>query len=230
MTHVDEVAIAERTRRLLAEIPRTVTVVAAAKTRTPAEVRAALGAGITAVGENYVQEAEKAQAALGRSAAKWHLIGHLQRNKAKAAVRLFDLIQTVDSLRLGEALDAASRAVGREMPILVEVNGGREPQKAGVWPEDALDLVRALDRLGALRVVGLMTMGPLAADPEAESGALRLAFRETRALFETLRRAPFERTRMEILSMGMSDSYSAAIAEGATMVRIGTSLFGPRGA
>jgi pyridoxal phosphate enzyme (YggS family) len=218
-------AIVGRTRAILAGIPPRVVVVAAAKTRTPDEVRATLAAGIRVVGENYVQEAEATQAAVGRSSADWHLIGHLQRNKAKAAVRLFDLIQALDSVRLAEAVDAASRAVGRVMPVLVEVNSARELQKSGALPEDVLDLVRALDRLEALRVVGLMTMGP--ALPNLEP--TRLAFRETRGLFETLRAMSFARATMDILSMGMSDSYQVAIEEGATMVRIGTALFGPRG-
>jgi len=217
-------SIEERARRLLSEIPPGVTVVAAAKMRTPDEVRAVLAAGVSIVGENYVQEAAAAQAAVSRAVARWHLIGHLQRNKAKDAVRLFDLIQTVDSVRLAEAVDAASRALGRIMPVLVEINSGRESQKAGALPEDAADFVRTLDRLEAIRVVGLMTMGPLVADPEA----LRPAFRETKRLFDGLSRLALERTKMQILSMGMSDSYRVAIEEGATMVRVGTALFGPR--
>jgi hypothetical protein len=217
-------SIEERARRLLSGIPADVVVVAAAKTRTPDEVRAVLAAGISIVGENYVQETEAAQAAVSRAAARWHLIGHLQRNKAKDAVRLFDLIQTVDSVRLAEAVDAASRAIGRVTPILVEVNSAREPQKSGVLPEDATDFVRALERLEAVRVVGLMTMGPLVADPEA----LRPAFRETKRLFDGLSRLALERARMQILSMGMSESYRVAIEESATMVRVGTALFGPR--
>ena len=221
---MDAAAISERARQVLAEIPPGVAVVAAAKTRTPEEIRAVLSAGITVIGENYVQEAAAAQAAVGRAAADWHLIGHLQRNKAKDAVRLFDLIHTVDSERLGEALDAASRAVGRVTPVLIEVNSAREPQKSGALPEDVPDLVRALDRLSSLRVAGLMTMGSLVADAEA----LRRAFRETRRLFDELKRDALARAKMEILSMGMSDSYRIAIEEKATMVRIGTALFGPR--
>jgi hypothetical protein len=217
-------SIEERARRLLSEIPPGVTVVAAAKTRTPDEVRAVLAAGISIVGENYVQEAHAVQDALGRGAAAWHLIGRLQRNKAKDAVRLFDLIQTVDSVRLAEAVDAASRALGRVTPILVEVNSAREPQKSGILPDDAADLVRALERLEAIRVVGLMTMGPLVADPEA----LRAPFRETKRWFDELGRNGLRHAQMQILSMGMSDSYRVAIEEGATMVRIGTALFGPR--
>jgi hypothetical protein len=217
-------SVEERARRLFSDIPAGVAVVAAAKTRTPDEVRAVLAAGISIVGENYVQETEAAQAAVGRAAARWHLIGHLQRNKAKDAVRLFDLIQTVDSVRLAEAVDAASRALGRVTPILVEVNSAREPQKSGVLPEDATDFVRTLERLEAIHVVGLMTMGPLVADLEA----LRPAFRETQRLFDKLSRLALERARMQILSMGMSESYRVAIEEGATMVRVGTALFGPR--
>jgi hypothetical protein len=217
-------SIEERARRLFSEIPPGVTVVAAAKMRTPDEVRAVLATGISIVGENYVQEAAAAQAAVSRAVAKWHLIGHLQRNKAKDAVRLFDLIQTVDSVRLAEAVDAASRALGRIMPVLVEINSGRESQKAGVLPEDAADFVRTLERLDAVRVVGLMTMGPLVTDPES----LRPAFRDTRRLFDGLSRLALERAQMQILSMGMSDSYRVAIEEGSTMVRIGTALFGPR--
>jgi PLP dependent protein len=224
MESMDTAAISERARQVLAEIPPSVAVVAAAKTRTPEEIHAVLSAGISIVGENYVREAAAAQAAVSRAAAQWHLIGHLQRNKAKDAVRLFDLIQTVDSERLGEALDAASRAVGRVTPVLIEVNSAREPQKSGALPEDVPDLVRALDRLSSLRVAGLMTMGPLVADAEA----LRRAFRETRRLFDELQQIPFERAAMDILSMGMSDSYRIAIEEKATMVRIGTALFGPR--
>jgi len=217
-------SIEERARRLLSEIPPGVTVVAAAKMRTPDEVRAVLAAGVSIVGENYVQEAASAQAAVSRAVARWHLIGRLQRNKAKDAVRLFDLIQTVDSVRLAEAVDAASRALGRIMPVLVEINSGRESQKAGALPEDAADLVRALERFEAVRVVGLMTMGPLVADPEA----LRPAFRETKRLFDELGRNGLRHAQMQILSMGMSDSYRVAIEEGATMVRVGTALFGPR--
>jgi hypothetical protein len=217
-------SIEERARRLFSEIPPHVTVVAAAKMRTPDEVRAVLAAGISIVGENYVQEAEAVQAAVSRAVAKWHFIGHLQRNKAKDAVRLFDLIQTVDSVRLAEAVDAASRTLGRIMPVLVEINSGREPQKSGILPEEATDLVRALERLDAVRVVGLMTMGPLVADPEA----LRPAFRETKRLFDDLGRTGPRHAQMQILSMGMSESYRVAIAEGATMVRVGTALFGPR--
>ncbi|MEW5825697.1 MAG: YggS family pyridoxal phosphate-dependent enzyme [Candidatus Bipolaricaulota bacterium] len=224
MTGIPGRSIGERVQYLLRSVPADVVVLAAAKLRTPDEIRAALDAGLGIIGENYVQEALAMQTALGRGGAEWHLIGHLQRNKAKDAVHAFDLIQTLDSMRLGGAVDAAARAAGRIMPVLVEVNSGREPQKAGVLPENAADLVQALDRLDALQVLGLMTMGPVVADPEA----LRTVFRDTRRLFETFARENFARARMSILSMGMSNSYRVAIEEGATMVRIGSALFGPR--
>ncbi len=217
--------IEERVHQVLAEIPAGVTVVAAAKTRTPDEIRAALAGGICAVGENYVRETEVAQSALGRRAAEWHLIGALQRNKARDAIRLFDLIQTVDSLRLAEKLDAEGRKIGRVVPILIEVNSGREPQKAGVFPEDVEEFAREIAGLASIEVCGLMTLGPALTEP----GALRPFFAETKRRFDALARLKIPNARMTILSMGMSDSYREAIWEGATMVRLGTALFGPRG-
>ncbi|MEN6370360.1 MAG: YggS family pyridoxal phosphate-dependent enzyme [Thermotogota bacterium] len=216
--------IEERVREVLGRIPARVAVVAAAKTRTPDEIRKALAGGIRAVGENYVQEAEVAQNALGRSAAEWHLIGALQRNKAKDAVRLFDLIQTVDSVRLAEKLDAEGRKIGRVVSILIEVNSGREPQKAGVLPEDVEAFAREIAGFSSIEVRGLMTLGPALCAP----GALRLFFAETKRRFDELTRLELPNARMTILSMGMSDSYREAIDEGASMVRLGTALFGPR--
>ncbi len=216
--------IEERVRGILAAIPPHVAVVAAAKTRTLDEIRAALAGGVRAIGENYVQETEVAQSVLGRSSAEWHLIGALQRNKAKDAVRLFDLIQTVDSLRLAEKLDAEGRKIDRVVPILIEVNSGREPQKAGVLPEDVEGFAREIAGLASIEVRGLMTLGPALPDP----GALRPYFTETKRRFDALARLELPNVRMTTLSMGMSDSYREAIEEGATMVRLGTALFGAR--
>ncbi len=215
--------ITENVKRLLAELPPGVELVAAAKSRSPAEVLEAVEAGVAIIGENYIQEAVEAQAAVGRGA-RWHFIGHLQTNKVRRAVELFDMIETVDSLKLGRELDKRAAEAGKVMPVLVEVNSGREPQKFGVLPEDVPGLVRELAALKNLRVEGLMTMGPLSADPEEA----RPAFRETKRLFEELRRLAIPGPTMTHLSMGMSDSYWTAIEEGATMVRIGTKLFGPR--
>jgi len=216
-------AIARNVRALLREVPSGVTVVAAAKTRAPEEVLEAVEAGIGIVGENYVQEAERAIEAVGRRC-RWHLIGHLQRNKAARAVALFDLVETVDSPALGEALDRACERLGRILPVLVEVNSGREPRKSGVVPERAEGLVRALAGLPHLEVRGLMTLGPESSDPED----LRPAFRETRRLLGEVRTLAIPRVRMEVLSMGMTDSWRVAVEEGSTMIRIGTGIFGGR--
>ena len=216
--------IEEHVRATLADLPAGVELVAAGKTRTSDEIRAAIGAGVRIVGQNYVQEAQAAIDTLGRTSAQWHMIGHLQRNKAKTAVRLFDLVQTVDSLRLAEAIDRASRAIDRVTPILIEVNSAAEPQKSGVGPADVVDLVREASALPGLRIDGLMTMGPFSTDPED----LRPAFRRTKSLFDQIRGLSVPNVAMTTLSMGMSDSYAVAIEEGSTMIRVGTALFGPR--
>ena len=216
-------AIAANVRAVLAELPPGVELVAAAKTRTAAEVLEAVEAGVRIVGENYVQEAAALLPEIGRRV-RWHLIGHLQTNKAKKAVELFDLVETVDSLDLGRELDKRAAAAGRSLDILVEVNSGREPQKAGIMPDDAEALVRALAALPRLRVLGLMTMGPFEGDPEDS----RPYFKETRRVFEALRAAAVPGVEMRLLSMGMSHSWRVAVEEGATLVRLGTALFGPR--
>jgi PLP dependent protein len=216
--------IATRVRRILSSLPTHVTLVAAAKTRSCEEVLAALDSGVGVVGHNYVQEADAMISRLGHRAATWSMIGRLQRNKAKRAVRLFDSIQTVDSLRLAVAIDRHARSLNRIMPILIEVNAGREPQKAGVHPEDLPPLIREIASLSSLRIDGLMTMGPWVADPES----LRPIFRETRALLDQLASDRLLGEAPHVLSMGMSGSYQVAVEEGATMVRLGTSLFGPR--
>jgi pyridoxal phosphate enzyme (YggS family) len=204
-------------------IPEGVVVVAAAKTRTVEEVAAAIRAGVAVVGHNYVQEAERMAAILGNQA-QWHMLGHLQKNKAKKAVPVFDMIETVDSLALAELLEQRCALSGKAMPVLVEVNSGREPNKTGVMPEEAEALVRRLADLPHVRVQGLMTMGYLGTEAEA----IRPCFRLTKGLFDRLADAAIPNVEMRCLSMGMSDSYLIAVQEGATMVRIGTKLFGPR--
>ena len=218
-------SIANRVRQLKAEIPAHVELAAAAKTRTSEEAQAAIDAGIRVIGHNYVQEAQTMIEQLGRKAAVWTMIGHLQRNKVKVAVQLFDNIQTVDSLRLAEAIDKECRKIGRIMPIFIEINAAREPQKSGVAPEDAEDLIRELSQMESIHINGLMTMGPQVSNPED----LRPLFRETKALFDTIAGADnIPGIDMTVLSMGMSASYDIAIEEGATMIRLGTTIFGPR--
>ncbi|MBP1768820.1 MAG: alanine racemase domain protein [Candidatus Aminicenantes bacterium] len=215
--------IRENIRSVLQGLPPHVILVAAAKSRTPGEVLEAVEAGVPVVGENYVQDAAAAQAVVGRGV-KWHFIGHLQTNKVKKAVEVFDLIETVDSLKLGREINKHSGGLGKTMPILIEINSGREPQKSGILPEDAEALVRELSRLPNLKVEGLMTMGPETGDPEES----RPYFRLTREIFDRFRGLPIRGVAMTWLSMGMSHSYRVAIEEGANMVRLGTLLFGPR--
>jgi pyridoxal phosphate enzyme (YggS family) len=215
--------IAANVKAILAELPPEVELVAAAKTRTAAEVLEAVEAGVRIVGENYVQQAAAIQPAVGRRV-RWHLIGHLQTNKAKRAVEIFDLVETVDSIELGRELDKRAAAAGRTMDVLVEINSGREPQKSGVMPGEAEPLVRSLAALPHSRVLGLMTMGPFEGDPEDS----RPYFQETRRVFEALKARAIPGIAMRHLSMGMSHSWRVAIQEGATLVRIGTAIFGPR--
>ncbi len=216
--------IASRIRHLRRALPSDVELVAAAKTRTPSQVQEAIDAGIRTIGHNYVQEAQAMIEDLGREAATWTMIGHLQRNKVKVAVQLFDSIQTVDSLRLAETIDRECQSIDRIMPILIEINAASEPRKSGVLPEETADLIRKVARLEYVSIRGLMTMGPQVADPEL----LRPYFRKTRALFDRIADENIPGVEMSILSMGMSDSYWVAIEEGATMIRLGTTLFGSR--
>jgi pyridoxal phosphate enzyme (YggS family) len=217
------VTIAENVRRILAELPAGVMLVAAAKARQPHEIKEAIEAGVQDIGENYLQEAEKARAEVG-GGARWHFIGHLQKNKVKRAVALFDMIETVDSFELAAEIDRRCGVAGRVMPVLIEVNSARESQKAGVLPEDAERLVVRLASLKNIRVMGLMTMGPLTERVED----MRAAFAETRRLFDRLKALDLPGVEMRYLSMGMTGSYRIAIEEGANIVRIGTAIFGER--
>jgi hypothetical protein len=212
--------IKRNAERLLNEIPEHVTLLAAAKTRTPQEVRAAWQGGVRCFGHNYVQEAQAMLSALDIEA-QWHLIGHLQRNKAKYAVDLFDVVETVDSARLARELDKRCAQAGRVLPVMIEINSGREENKDGILPEKVDELLEELVKMEHLRLCGLMTMGPLTGDPQLS----RPYFQTTRAIFERINK---EDPQVKWLSMGMSHSYRIAIEEGANLVRIGTALFGPR--
>ena len=193
--------------------PETVRLIAATKTKPAALVRAAIDAGATDIGENYVQEASAKRAEVG-DGARWHLIGHLQRNKAARAVEVFDCVQTVDSAALGAALSRHAAAQGRTLRVLIEVRLGGEATKNGVEPDELPALVEAL-RLPSLLVDGLMTVPP-PGDPES-----------ARRHFRTLREWR-DRLGLRELSMGMSDDFEVAIEEGATMVRVGRAIFGAR--
>lgn len=215
--------IKERVRELLDELPPGVQLVGAAKTRTPGEILEAVEAGLKIVGENYVQEAERAFAVIG-DRVRWHMIGHLQTNKAKKAVRVFDMIETVASMKLARELDKTCGNMDKIMPILIEINSGEEDQKSGVMPEEATALINEVRRLRHVRIMGLMTMGPFAGDPEDS----RPYFRKTKQIFDEIKTMDLPGLEMQYLSMGMSNSYKVALEEGANIVRIGTRLFGER--
>jgi pyridoxal phosphate enzyme (YggS family) len=215
--------IKENVRCILNELPPTVHLVAAAKSRTPTEIKEALDAGIRIIGENYVQEAEQAYGIVGKLA-QWHFIGHLQKNKVKKAVEIFDMLETVDSLELSREIDRRCTQIGKVMPVLIEVNSGCEEQKSGVLPGEVAPLAQAISMLPNVRLMGLMTMGPQVGDPEDS----RLYFVTTRKVFEEVQSLNLPNTEMKYLSMGMTNSYRVALEEGANMVRLGTLIFGER--
>ena len=200
-----------------------VEIVAVTKTHPPSLIEAVLEAGLRRVGENRVQELESKVEAVGRDRAEWHLIGHLQRNKARVAITLFDLIHSIDSLRLARTLSKEAVRAGIEVRGLVQVNTSGEESKYGFAAEEAVEAVAEIVELPGLRIQGLMTMAPFT-DDEA---VLRRTFGRTRELFEACARevAGFEALH---LSMGMSNDFEIAVEEGSTMVRLGTVLFGER--
>ncbi len=216
-------SIQDNCQRIRKEVPEHVTVVAAAKTRTTDEVRALIDAGATDIGENYVQEAELMRKGLGNEAAKvrWHLIGHLQTNKINKVLELCDVIQTLDSVKLARAIDSRAQSV---VPVLIEINSGREERKTGVLPDDAELVIREIAGLERIAIKGMMTMGPRFGDPEAA----RPYFWATKKLFDTIGSLDIPGVQMDVLSMGMSNAYQVAIDEGSTMIRPGTILFGDR--
>jgi len=218
-----EETIAFAIRRVLESLPPGVTLVAAVKSRTVEQVRAAIRAGLTCIGHNYVQDAEQMRPLIPEPV-RWHLIGHLQTNKVRVAVPLFDMIETADSWRLAQEIDRRCAAMDKVMPVLAEVNSGREANKSGVLPEGVDELVRQMAGLPHLHVQGLMTMGPSFGNPEDS----RPFFRTTHQAFERLKAANVPGVEMRYLSMGMSNSYQVALEEGANVVRLGTRLFGER--
>ncbi|HQR34130.1 MAG TPA: YggS family pyridoxal phosphate-dependent enzyme [Blastocatellia bacterium] len=197
-----------------------VTLVAVSKTVEPERIRLAIEAGVRVLGENRVQEAASKMPELAATVAEhnvqWHLIGHLQSNKARRAVELFSAVQSVDSFKLAERLDSVAGELGKRLPVFIEVNLGGEESKAGTNPEDVLPLCEQVSKLANLELKGLMTVPPFFDAPED----VRPFFRQLR----TLR----DQAQLKELSMGMSHDFEIAIEEGATMVRIGTALFGER--
>jgi pyridoxal phosphate enzyme (YggS family) len=227
-------SITTRYHDLRQQVPADVTLVVAAKTRTPQEIREVIAAGATDVGQNYVQEALAMRASLRDEAEKvtWHMIGHLQHNKINKALRIFDVIQTVDSLDTARALDKRVDRAGKTIvPCYIEINIGNEDTKAGIKPEEhepfeeyMVRMVRDMSALGHLQIEGLMTMGPRFGNAEES----RPYFKRIKRVFDMLNGLGAPRVDMRYLSMGMTNSYRVAIEEGSNMVRIGTGVFGER--
>lgn len=218
--------------RLREEVPDSVAIVLAAKTRSVDEVTQAIDAGATDIGENYVQEGLQMHDLLGPKAdsVRWHMIGHLQTNKINKAIDTFDVVQTVDSLKKADAINKRVKIAGLEpLPVLIEINIGSEDAKAGIQPGEhepfeqyMEELVLQMAKLTHIRVQGLMTMGPRFGDPERN----RPYFKRTRKIFDKLSSISLPNVRMMYLSMGMSNSYRVAIEEGSNMIRIGSAVFG----
>ncbi len=227
-------SIKENYNRIRREIPDDVAIVLAAKTILAEEVAEAIDAGVTDIGENYVQEAEQVYHILGERAAKvrWHMIGNLQKNKINKALKVFDVIETVDTFEKARDINKRVPKSGRpSVSVLIEINIGSEFSKAGLKPQEhepfeefMEELVCRMAYLEHLRIEGLMTMGPRFEDPEKS----RLYFRRTAGIFEKLKVPDLPNVDMKYLSMGMSGSYKVAIEEGSNMVRIGTAVFGER--
>jgi pyridoxal phosphate enzyme (YggS family) len=203
--------------------PSAVRLMAVTKTVHDDRIVEAVQAGVDIIGENYVQEAKRKLETIGKSG-EWHMIGRLQTNKAKYAVRLFDMIQSVDRMELAVEIDRQARAAGLVMKILIEVNVAGEATKSGVPITDAVKLVRTVAPLPNLSVRGLMTMPPWFDDPEET----RPFFRALRDLRDRIETEGLPRVEMRELSMGMTGDYAVAIEEGATIVRIGRGIFGER--
>jgi PLP dependent protein len=206
--------------------PEEITLVAISKTHPPEVLKDALTLGLTDLGENRVQEAEGKIVALGRNAVRWHLVGHLQSNKSRRAVQLFDVIHSLDSVALAQRLDRLCIAEGRaQLPVLIQIDLGGETTKTGIDPQGLPELLDALRDLERVRLIGLMTLPPYFENPDCG----RPYYKTLRGLRDKLQREGRFGERAGELSMGMSHDFEIAIEEGATIVRVGTAIFGARG-
>ena len=201
-----------------------VTIVAVTKTQPPEVVRAAFAAGLTVMGENRVQEALEKASQVKDLPLEWHLIGHLQTNKVKQAVSLFSLIHSIDSSRLALEINRCAAEIGKIQDVLLQVNVAGEKSKSGIAPEQANELAKLIESLLHIRLCGVMTIAPFYDNPEHA----RPVFRQTRSIFDTLRRGASSPECFRWLSMGMTHDYGVAVEEGSNMIRIGTGLFGAR--
>jgi len=200
-----------------------ITLVAVSKTHPAEVIKAAVEYDASDIGESRIQEAEPKISSLG-GIARWHMIGHLQTNKVKKAVRIFDMIQSVDSMKLAEEISRQAGEINKSVDCLIELNSSGEESKYGVRPDKLINFLKRAYSLENINVAGLMTIGPFIEDEDL----IRAAFRLTRELFLKGREIVGE--SFSTLSMGMSDDFEIAIEEGSTMVRVGTAIFGPRGA
>jgi PLP dependent protein len=204
--------------------PASVRLVAASKTVDTARIRAAIAAGVTIIGENYLQEARDKIGQLGRHGVEWHLIGTLQRNKVRYMFDLFDMMHSLDSLTLAEEINRRGERLGRRMAVLLEVNVGGELTKSGFEAQTLLAEAHKLSQLKHLQVQGLMTIPP----PTVHAEGARPFYRQVRELRERLIQQEIEGLEWQELSMGMTADFEVAIEEGATLVRVGTAIFGAR--
>lgn len=219
--------ITENYREIRDTLPSDISIVVAAKNRSPAEVLAAVRAGADKIGENYVQEAESLKPILDAESdrkVEMHLIGHLQRNKVNKALGVCDTIQSIDSLKIARAVNKRLSSKAPPLPVLIQVNIAGEDSKYGIAQNELESLLLDIIELKNLQVKGLMTMEPFFAEPEKS----RPYFVDMRKLFDKTSRMDIPGVDMEWLSMGMTNSYKVAVDEGANMVRIGTAIFGPR--
>jgi PLP dependent protein len=217
----------ERAARRAGRSASDVVLMGVSKTHPPELIREAYATGLRLFGENRVQEfSAKAALLTDLAGAEWHMIGHLQTNKAARAVELFSAVESVDSVKLAEKLDAAARNLNKKLPVLIEINVGGEVMKSGVGPDahELEELLQSAVRLEALEFRGLMTVPPFMDDPE---GA-RPFFRKLRELRDAIAARKLTAIRMDVLSMGMSHDFEVAIEEGSTCVRVGTAIFGAR--
>lgn len=204
-------------------ISNDVLLVAVTKNHDVEAMRQAIDAGAAVIGENRVQEAALKYATLDRNAT-WHLIGHLQTNKVKHAVKIFDMIESVDSIKLAEAINKEAAKLDKVQKILVQVNLVKEASKTGVYLEDLDELLSAIDTMDNLKLMGLMFIAPIAENPED----VRPMFNQMYNLFIKVQKMPLAHADIKYLSMGMTHDYEIAIEEGANIVRVGTAIFGPR--
>ena len=201
-----------------------VQIVAVTKTFGVENIREAIKAGQLDFGENYVQELTQKKMQLGNSSVRWHFIGHLQTNKVKHIAEFIHLIHTIDNQRVAAELQKRAEQCNRSSDVLIEVHTTEETSKSGVVPAQVVELVKSISKLPRVRVQGLMTMGPFSDNPDDS----RPSFRQLADLGKTIEKEGFEKVSMKELSMGMTHDFEVAIEEGATIVRIGTAIFGKR--